>query len=322
VKLLVPLAASFPAKAFCGTQRRSPLRHSIPRRSPRPTGRPDRNSLLRRLPFGSAPDRNDWKEVMPPHPCVPATKSSARLSGPAVASRNSRKATWPAGGFGCMVALRRRARCKAGEEQLCEQFSDLTYTPRTKFSAGSPSRLLQRVLWWTKRSSCGYLRPDPAGTAPLVCAGHYHLLALASRKSAGTKSGHRRARWPRPHGPEVRPRARARTPCCFHHSPNKTADAKRRGADEVGERNTRELQKHPARPVHSGLLLRRPRCPLLPEPAQTRRPPMPCAPRSPSRSRFQCAWSAATAFPARRLAGIATQECWTSCAKHGHHGGP
>jgi len=66
------------------------------RAAPTASGRANRDSLLRRLPFRSAPGAQRVQSVMPTtYPCVPGHEIVGRVVKVAEPSRNSRKATSP-----------------------------------------------------------------------------------------------------------------------------------------------------------------------------------------------------------------------------------
>jgi alcohol dehydrogenase (NADP+) len=148
---------------------------------------------------------------------------------------------------GCMVdSCRVCASCRAGEEQYCENFMTLTYNGEDKILGGvtyggySDSIVVDEayVLRVSKQL-------DPAGAAPLLCAGITTYSPLRHWKvGKGQKVGivglgglgHMGVKFAHAFGAHV---------VLFTTSPNKTADARRLGADEVViSKNEAEMQKH------------------------------------------------------------------------------
>jgi alcohol dehydrogenase (NADP+) len=242
-----PSPASFPAKAFAAHSAASPLStHSIPRRSPRP-----QDVQIEILYCGVCHSdlhqvRNEWKEVMPTvYPCVPGHEIVGRV---VKVGRNVKKfKEGDIAAVGCMVgSCGVCASCKAGEEQYCEQFPTLTYNSEDKILGGvtfggySESIVVDEAF--VLRVPKGL---DPAGTAPLLCAGITTYSPLHHWKvSKGQKVGivglgglgHMGLKFAHALGAHT---------VLFTTSPNKTADAKRLGADEVViTKRPEELQKH------------------------------------------------------------------------------
>jgi uncharacterized zinc-type alcohol dehydrogenase-like protein len=242
-----PSPASFPAKAFAAHSAASPLStHSIPRRSPRP-----QDVQIEILYCGVCHSdlhqaRNEWKEVMPTvYPCVPGHEIVGRVVKIGRAVKKFKEGDIAA--VGCMVgSCGVCASCKAGEEQYCEQFPTLTYNSEDKILGGvtfggySDSIVVDEAF--VLRVPKGL---DPAGTAPLLCAGITTYSPLHHWKvSKGQKVGivglgglgHMGLKFAHALGAHT---------VLFTTSPNKTADAKRLGADEVViTKQPEELQKH------------------------------------------------------------------------------
>ena len=242
-----PSSASFPAKAFAAHSAASPLStHSIPRRSPRP-----QDVQIEILYCGVCHSdlhqaRNEWKEVMPTvYPCVPGHEIVGRVVKIGRAVKKFKEGDIAA--VGCMVgSCGVCASCKAGEEQYCEQFPTLTYNSEDKILGGvtfggySDSIVVDEAF--VLRVPKGL---DPAGTAPLLCAGITTYSPLQHWKvSKGQKVGivglgglgHMGLKFAHALGAHT---------VLFTTSPNKTADAKRLGADEVViTKQPEELQKH------------------------------------------------------------------------------
>jgi len=242
-----PSSASFPAKAFAAHSAASPLStHSIPRRSPRP-----QDVQIEILYCGVCHSdlhqaRNEWKEVMPTvYPCVPGHEIVGRV---VKVGRDVKKfKEGDIAAVGCMVgSCGVCASCKAGEEQYCEQFPTLTYNSEDKILGGvtfggySESIVVDEAF--VLRVPKGL---DPAGTAPLLCAGITTYSPLHHWKvSKGQKVGivglgglgHMGLKFAHALGAHT---------VLFTTSPNKTADAKRLGADEVViTKHAEELQKY------------------------------------------------------------------------------
>jgi uncharacterized zinc-type alcohol dehydrogenase-like protein len=148
---------------------------------------------------------------------------------------------------GCMVdSCRKCVSCLAGEEQYCENFVILTYNGEDKILGGvtfggySDSLVVDQN--YVLRVPNGL---DPAGAAPLLCAGITTYSPLRHWKvGKGQKVavvglgglGHMGVKFAKAFGANV---------VLFTTSPNKTADARRLGADEVViSKNDAEMQKH------------------------------------------------------------------------------
>src|SRR5215472_5163213 len=116
--------------------------------------------------------RNEWKEVMPTvYPCVPGHEIVGRVSKVGRAVKKFREGDIAA--VGCMVdSCRVCASCKVGEEQYCENMMTLTYNGEDKILGGvtyggySDSIVVDEN--YVLRVPNGL---DPAGAAPLLCAG-------------------------------------------------------------------------------------------------------------------------------------------------------
>jgi alcohol dehydrogenase (NADP+) len=242
-----PSPASFPAKAFAAHGANTPLSaHTIKRRSPRP-----QDVQIEVLFCGVCHSdlhqvRNEWKEVMATvYPCVPGHEIVGRVVKVGNAVKKFKEGDIAA--VGCMVdSCRICASCKAGEEQYCENGMTLTYNAEDKFLGGvtyggySDSIVVDQA--YVLKVPNGL---DPAGTAPLLCAGITTYSPLRHWKvGKGQKVGvvglgglgHMGVKFAHAFGAHV---------VLFTTSPNKTADAKRLGADEVVvSKNPDEMQKH------------------------------------------------------------------------------
>jgi alcohol dehydrogenase (NADP+) len=190
--------------------------------------------------------RNEWKEVMPTtYPCVPGHEIVGRVVKAGSAVKKFKEGDIAA--VGCMVdSCRVCANCRAGEEQYCEQGLTLTYNGQDKILGGvtyggySQSIVVDEA--YVLRVSN---KLDPAGTAPLLCAGITTYSPLRHWKvGKGQKVGivglgglgHMAVKFAHAFGAHV---------VLFTTSPNKTADALRLGADEVVvSKNEAEMRKH------------------------------------------------------------------------------
>jgi len=238
---------TFPAKAFAAHDPKSPLSgHTIARRSPRP-----QDVQIEILFCGVCHSdlhqvRNEWKEVIPTvYPCVPGHEIVGRV---VKVGRGVKKFTeGDIAAVGCMVdSCRVCASCKAGEEQYCENMMTLTYNAEDKFLGGvtyggySDSIVVDEA--YVLRVPNGL---DPAAAAPLLCAGittysPLHHWKVGKGQKVGIVGlgglGHMGLKFAHALGAHT---------VLFTTSPNKAADAKRLGADEVViSRNPDELQKH------------------------------------------------------------------------------
>ena len=241
------ISTTFPAKAFAAHDPSSPLSaHTIARRSPRP-----QDVQIEVLFCGVCHSdlhqvRNEWKEVMPTvYPCVPGHEIVGRVVKVGRAVKKFKEGDIAA--VGCMVdSCRICASCLAGEEQYCENFPTLTYNGEDKILGGvtyggySDSIVVDEA--YVLRVSN---KLDPAGTAPLLCAGITTYSPLRHWKvGKGQKVGivglgglgHMGVKFAHALGAHV---------VLFTTSANKTADALRLGADEVViSKNPDEVNKH------------------------------------------------------------------------------
>lgn len=148
---------------------------------------------------------------------------------------------------GCMVAsCRHCANCLAGEEQYCENSLMLTYNSPDKMLGGATyggySQSIVVDEAFVLRVPNGL---DPAGTAPLLCAGittysplhHWNVRKGQRVGIVGLGGlGHMGLKLAKAFGAHV---------ALFTTSPNKTGDAVRLGADEViVSTDAASMQKH------------------------------------------------------------------------------
>jgi alcohol dehydrogenase (NADP+) len=238
---------SFTARAYAARGATTPLAPFIlPRRSPRP-----QDVQIEILFCGVCHSdlhqvRNEWQSVMPTvYPVVPGHEIVGRVVKVGSAVKKFKEGDLAA--IGCMVdSCRSCASCRDGEEQYCEVGMTLTYNGEDKILGGvtyggySDSIVVDEAF---------VLRVSPkldlAGTAPLLCAGITTYSPLRQWKvGKGQKVGvvglgglgHMGVKFAHSFGAHV---------VLFTTSPNKSADARRLGADEVVvSKNAGEMQKH------------------------------------------------------------------------------
>jgi alcohol dehydrogenase (NADP+) len=189
--------------------------------------------------------RNEWSGVMPTvYPCVPGHEIVGRVT--KVGSAVSKFTPGDLAAVGCMVDSDRTCpECQAGLEQFCPNFT-LTYNFPDKHLGGvtyggySDSVVVdQRFVLRVPENL------DPAGAAPLLCAGittyspmrHW---CVSKGKKVGVVGlgglGHMGVKFAHALGAHV---------VVFTTSPKKKDDALRLGADQVViSKNADEMQKH------------------------------------------------------------------------------
>ncbi len=190
--------------------------------------------------------RNEWQSVMPTvYPCVPGHEIVGRVVKAGSAVKKFKEGDIAA--VGCMVdSCRVCASCRAGEEQYCENFMTLTYNGEDKILGGvtyggySDSIVVDEAYVLRVSNQL-----DPAGTAPLLCAGittysplrHWNVGKGQKVGIVGLGGlGHMGVKFAHAFGAHV---------VLFTTSANKMADALRLGADEVViSKNEAEMQKH------------------------------------------------------------------------------
>jgi len=238
---------TYAAKAFAAYSATSAMApFTLQRRSPRP-----QDVQIEILCCGVCHSdlhqvRNEWKMVMPTvYPCVPGHEIVGRVVKVGSAVQKFKEGDMAA--VGCMVdSCRKCPSCRAGEEQYCENGLTLTYNGEDKILGGvtyggySDSIVVDEA--YVLRVSNGL---DPAGTAPLLCAGittysplrHWNVRKGQKVGIVGLGGlGHMGVKFAKAFGANV---------VLFTTSPNKTADALRLGADEVVVSKTEaEMQKH------------------------------------------------------------------------------
>jgi uncharacterized zinc-type alcohol dehydrogenase-like protein len=238
---------TFLAKAYAAFSEREPLGpFTMSRRSPRP-----QDVQIEILYCGVCHSdlhqvRNEWKDVMPTvYPCVPGHEIVGRVVKVGSAVKKFKEGDIAA--VGCMVdSCRVCESCRAGLEQYCENGFTLTYNFPDKILGGvtyggySESIVVDEAF--VLRVPNGL---DPAGAAPLLCAGITTYSPIRHWKvGKGQKVGivglgglgHMGVKFAHALGAHV---------VLFTTSPNKAADARRLGTDEVViSKNAEEMQKH------------------------------------------------------------------------------
>ncbi|MEA2697877.1 MAG: alcohol dehydrogenase [Myxococcales bacterium] len=192
--------------------------------------------------------RDEWKSVMPTvYPCVPGHEIVGRVVKVGSAVKKFKAGDLAA--VGCMVdSCGTCSSCLAGEEQYCLKFATYTYNAPDKVSGGvtyggySDGIVVDEGFVLRVPKSL-----DPAGVAPLLCAGITTYSPLRHWKvGKGQKVGivglgglgHMGLKFAHAFGAHT---------VLFTTSPNKAGDARRLGADEVVvSSNPGEMQKHAA----------------------------------------------------------------------------
>jgi alcohol dehydrogenase (NADP+) len=238
---------TFTAKAYAAHGSTNPLApFTIPRRAPRP-----QDVQIQILFCGVCHSdlhqaRDEWHATMPTiYPLVPGHEIVGRVVKVGSAVKNFKEGDLAA--VGCLVdSCRTCEACRDHEEMFCANGATFTYN--------SEDRVLGGVTYGGYSDSIVVdehfaLRVSPkldlAGTAPLLCAGittysplrHWNVGKGQKVGIVGLGGlGHMGIKFAHAFGAHV---------VLFTTSPNKTADAKRLGADEVViSKNPGELQKH------------------------------------------------------------------------------
>jgi uncharacterized zinc-type alcohol dehydrogenase-like protein len=187
--------------------------------------------------------RNEWQNTV--FPCVPGHEIVGRVV--KVGSGVRRFKAGDTVGVGCMVdSCRTCPSCRQGHEQYCDQFAIFTYNGQDKHSGGvtfggySDSIVVDQDFVLKVPANL-----DPAGVAPLLCAGITTFSPMRHWKvSKGQKVGvvglgglgHMAVKLAHAMGAHV---------VMFTTSPGKVEDAKRLGADEVVlSKNPDEMKAH------------------------------------------------------------------------------
>ena len=190
--------------------------------------------------------RDEWHTTMPTvYPCVPGHEIVGRVARVGSAVRAFKEGDLAA--VGCMVdSCRTCAACREGQEQFCQGPATFTYNSTDPHLGGvtyggySSSIVVDEAF--VLRVPKGL---DPAGAAPLLCAGITTYSPLRHWKAGDGKKvgvvglgglGHMAVKLARAFGARV---------VLFTTSPGKTEDALRLGAHEVVvSKNAAEMEKH------------------------------------------------------------------------------
>src|SRR5215468_3779348 len=234
---------TFPSKAFAAHGATSPLGpHTIARRSPRPQDVQIEILFCGVCHSDLHQSRNEWAEFMPTvYPCVPGHEIVGR-----VVKVGSAVKKFKEGDIAAVGSCRVCDNCKAGEEQYCQNGFTLTYNSEDKILGGvtyggySDSIVVDESF--VLRVPNGL---DPAGTAPLLCAGittfsPLHHWKVGKGQKVGIVGlgglGHMGVKFAHALGAHT---------VLFTTSAGKTKDAKRLGADEVViSKDADAMQKH------------------------------------------------------------------------------
>jgi alcohol dehydrogenase (NADP+) len=238
---------TFTAKSFAArsaTSRLAPF--TFARRSPRPE-----DVQIEILYCGVCHSdlhqvRNEWQDAMPTvYPVVPGHEIVGRVAAVGDAVRKFKPGDMAA--VGCLVgSCLACANCRAGYEQYCQTGFTLTYNSEDKFLGGvtyggySDAVVVDEAFVLRVPDNL-----DPAGAAPLLCAGITTYSPLRRwNVGKGQKVGivglgglgHMGLKFSHAFGAHT---------VLFTTSPNKTADARRLGADEVViSKNEADMLKH------------------------------------------------------------------------------
>jgi alcohol dehydrogenase (NADP+) len=240
---------TFTAKAFAAQSATTPLApFTIPRRDPRP-----QDIQIQILFCGVCHSdlhqvRNEWESLMPTvYPVVPGHEIVGRVT--KVGSSVKKFKEGDIAAVGCLVdSCRACANCLDGDEVFCENGMTLTYNSEDKVlggvTYGGYSESIVVDEYFALQVSP---KLDLAATAPLLCAGittysplrHWNVGKGQKVGVVGLGGlGHMGVKFAHAFGAHV---------VLFTTSPNKSADAKRLGADEVVvSKNADEMQKHTA----------------------------------------------------------------------------
>jgi len=241
------LPGTYPARAYAAKSATSGLAgSSIPRRNLQP-----QDIQIEILYCGVCHSdlhqvRDEWKSAAPTvYPCVPGHEIVGRVVKAGSAVRKFKEDELAA--VGCMVgSCGVCANCRDGLEQYCDKFPVLTYNGQDKVLGGvtyggySESIVVDEAFALRVSDQL-----DPAGTAPLLCAGittysplrHWNVRKGQKVGVVGLGGlGHMALKFANAFGAHV---------VLFTTSPNKAADALRLGAHEVViSKNEAEMRKH------------------------------------------------------------------------------
>jgi uncharacterized zinc-type alcohol dehydrogenase-like protein len=190
--------------------------------------------------------RNEWQSVMPTvYPCVPGHEIVGRVARTGREVKSFREGDLAA--VGCMVSsCRQCASCRDGQEQYCQSGATLTYNGADPVLGGVTYGGYSEAIVVDENYVLRVpARLDPAGAAPLLCAGittysplrHWKVgkahkvgvVGLGGLGHMGVKFAH----------------ALGAHTVLFTTSPGKREDARRLGADEVVvSRDAQEMGRH------------------------------------------------------------------------------
>jgi alcohol dehydrogenase (NADP+) len=241
------LQGTYTSKAYAAQSAKSGLAGSgIQRRNPRP-----QDIQIEILYCGVCHSdlhqvRNEWESIAPTvYPCVPGHEIVGRVVKAGNGVKKFKEGDLAA--IGCMVgSCGVCSNCREGLEQYCVSFPVLTYNGEEKVLGGvtyggySESIVVDEAFALRVSDKL-----DPAGTAPLLCAGITTYSPMRHWKvGKGQKVGvvglgglgHMALKFANAFGAHV---------VLFTTSPNKTADGLRLGAHEVViSKNDAAMQKH------------------------------------------------------------------------------
>jgi uncharacterized zinc-type alcohol dehydrogenase-like protein len=234
-------------KAYAARSAKSPLApHAITRRDPLPT-----DVQIDILYCGVCHSdlhqaRDEWHDAAPTvYPCVPGHEIVGRVTKVGKGVKKFKEGDLAA--VGCMVeSCRTCSSCQKGLENYCLSFPTLTYNGRDKHSGGVTyggysDRIVVDEAFTLRVSD----KANLAATAPLLCAG---ITTYSPLRHWGVKAGqkvgvvglgglgHMGVKFAHAFGAHV---------VLFTTSPDKVADGKRLGADEVViSKNADEMKQH------------------------------------------------------------------------------
>jgi alcohol dehydrogenase (NADP+) len=240
--------STFPSKAFAARSADSGLNpFAIERRAPRAEDVQIAISYCGVCHSDLHQVRDEWRSVMPTvYPCVPGHEIVGQVVRVGSGVKKFKEGDMAA--VGCMVDSDRTCpSCLDGEEQYCENGLTLTYNSQDKFlggvTYGGYSDAIVVDEKYVLRVPNGL---DPAGTAPLLCAGittysplrHWKVGKGQKVAIAGLGGlGHMGIKFAKAFGAHV---------ALLTTSPRKADDAIRLGADEVIVSTDSDAMQRPA----------------------------------------------------------------------------
>lgn len=234
-------------RAYAARSATGPLApHAITRRDPRPTDVQIDISFCGVCHSDLHQARDEWHDAAPTvYPCVPGHEIVGRVSKVGKDVKKFKEGDLAA--VGCMVeSCRTCSSCLKGLENYCLSFPTLTYNGRDQHSGGVTyggysDRIVVDEAFTLRVSD----KADPAATAPLLCAGittyspmrHWKVRPGQKVGVVGLGGlGHMGVKFAHAFGAHT---------VLFTTSPNKIADGKRLGADEVVvSKNPDEMRAH------------------------------------------------------------------------------